>query len=44
MSVQLLDKTRKITRLLHNNSSEKVILMISVKVLNEVMDSSVLCN
>jgi transcriptional pleiotropic repressor len=42
MSVQLLDKTRKITRLLHNNSSEKVIFNDICKVLNEVMDSSVL--
>lgn len=30
-SVQLLDKTRKINRLLHNNSSQKVVLMISAR-------------
>ena len=31
MGVQLLDKTRKINKLLHNNSSSKVVLTISVK-------------
>ena len=31
MSVQLLDKTRKINKLLHNNNSSKVVFTISVK-------------
>jgi transcriptional pleiotropic repressor len=28
MSVQLLDKTRKINKLLHNNNSSKVVLSV----------------
>ena len=40
MSVQLLDKTRKIGKLLHNNSSSKVVFNDICKVLEEIMDSS----
>jgi len=42
MSVQLLDKTRKINKLLHNNSSSKVIFNDICAVLTEVLDSNVL--
>ena len=42
MSVQLLDKTRKINRLLHNNSSSKVVFNDICDVLTETMDSNVL--
>lgn len=42
MSVQLLDKTRKINRLLHNNSSSKVVFNDICNVLTEIMASNVL--
>ena len=42
MSVQLLDKTRKINRLLHNNSSSKVVFNDICDVLTEIMKSNVL--
>lgn len=42
MSVQLLDKTRKINQLLHNNSSHKVVFNDICKVLSEILESNVL--
>lgn len=42
MSVQLLDKTRKINKLLHNNSSSKVVFNDICAVLTEILDSNVL--
>ena len=42
MSVQLLDKTRKINKLLHNNSSSKVVFNDICDVLTEILNSSVL--
>lgn len=42
MSVQLLDKTRKINQLLHNNSSSKVVFNDICQVLTGVLDSNVL--
>jgi transcriptional pleiotropic repressor len=42
MSVQLLDKTRKINKLLHNNSTSKVIFNDICAVLTEVLKSNVL--
>lgn len=42
MGVELLDKTRKIGRLLHNSSSSKVVFNDICKVLAEILDSSVL--
>lgn len=42
MSVQLLDKTRKINKLLHNNNSSKVVFNDICAVLTEILDSSVL--
>lgn len=42
MSVQLLDKTRKINRLLHNNSSSKVVFNDICDVLTEILASNVL--
>lgn len=42
MSVQLLDKTRKINKLLHNNSSSKVVFNDICKVLTDIMDSNIL--
>lgn len=41
-SVQLLDKTRKIGKLLHNNNSSKVVFNDICKVLCEIMSSNVL--
>lgn len=41
-SIQLLDKTRKINKLLHNNNSQKVVFNDICKVLTEVMNSNVL--
>ena len=41
-SVQLLDKTRKINRLLHNNSSQKVVFNDICKVMSEILSSDVL--
>ena len=42
MGVQLLDKTRKINKLLHNNNSSKVVFNDICDVLTEILDSSVL--
>jgi transcriptional pleiotropic repressor len=42
MSVQLLDKTRKINKLLHNNSSHKVVFNDICHVLSEILDSNIL--
>ena len=42
MSVQLLDKTRKINKLLHNNNSSKVVFNDICKVLAEILISNVL--
>lgn len=42
MSVQLLDKTRKINRLLHNNNSHKVIFNDICQVLSEILFSNIL--
>lgn len=42
MSVQLLDKTRKIGNLLHNNNSTKVVFNDICKVLREILDSGVI--
>lgn len=42
MSVALLDKTRKIGKLLHNNSSSKVVFNDICKVLGQVLESNVL--
>lgn len=42
MSVQLLDKTRKINKLLHNNSSSKVVFSDICEVLTEILESNVL--
>ncbi len=42
MSVQLLDKTRKIGQLLHNNNSSKVVFDDICNILTEIMDSNVL--
>ncbi|MDD5948513.1 MAG: GTP-sensing pleiotropic transcriptional regulator CodY [Lachnospiraceae bacterium] len=42
MSVQLLDKTRKINKLLHNNNSHKVVFDDICEVLGEILQSNVL--
>ena len=42
MSVQLLDKTRKINKLLHNNSSTKVVFNDICEVLTSILESDVL--
>ena len=42
MSVQLLDKTRKINRLLHNNNSSKVVFNDICAVLTGILNSNVL--
>ncbi len=42
MSVQLLDKTRKINKLLHNNSSSKVVFNDICEVLTEILGSNIL--
>jgi len=42
MSVQLLDKTRKINNLLHNNSSHKVVFNDICVVLSDILNSNVL--
>ena len=42
MSVQLLDKTRKIGQLLHNNNSSKVVFNDICSILTEILDSNVL--
>lgn len=41
-SIQLLDKTRKIGKLLHNNNSSKVVFNDICKVMREIMNSNVL--
>ena len=41
MSVQLLDKTRKINKLLHNNNSSKVVFNDICRVLSDILDSNV---
>ena len=40
--VQLLDKTRKIGKLLHNNNSSKVVFSDICKVMREILNSNVL--
>lgn len=42
MSVQLLDKTRKINKLLHNNNSSKVVFNDICEVLTEILASNIL--
>lgn len=42
MSVQLLDKTRKINNLLHNNNSHKVVFNDICEVLSEILESNIL--
>ncbi len=42
MSVQLLDKTRKINKLLHNNNSSKVVFNDICEVLTDILDSNIL--
>ncbi len=42
MSVQLLDKTRKINKLLHNNSSHKVVFNDICDVLSDILESNAL--
>jgi transcriptional pleiotropic repressor len=42
MGVQLLDKTRKINKLLHNNNSTKVVFNDICKVMMECLDSNIL--
>ena len=44
MSVQLLDKTRKINKLLHNNNSHKVVFNDICEVLSEILNSNILVN
>ena len=41
-SVQLLDKTRKIGKLLHNNNSSKVVFNDICKVMKDILNSNVL--
>ena len=42
MGVQLLDKTRKINKLLHNNHSTKVVFNDICEVMMETLDSNIL--
>ena len=42
MSVQLLDKTRKINKLLYNNNSHKVVFNDICEVLSEILNSNIL--
>ena len=42
MSVQLLDKTRKINKLLHNNNSSKVVFNDICAVMADILESNVL--
>ncbi|MBE5961457.1 MAG: GTP-sensing pleiotropic transcriptional regulator CodY [Lachnospiraceae bacterium] len=42
MSVQLLDKTRKINKLLHNNNSHKVVFNDICLVLSDILESDIL--
>lgn len=42
MSVQLLDKTRKINKLLHNNNSQMVVFNDICDIMSEILESNVL--
>ena len=42
MSVQLLDKTRKINRLLHNNNSHMVVFNDICEVLSEILEANII--
>lgn len=42
MSVQLLDKTRKINKLLHNNNTQKVVFNDICNVLSDILESNIL--
>ena len=42
MSVQLLDKTRKINKLLHNNNSQMVVFNDICEVLSDILESNIL--
>lgn len=42
VSVQLLDKTRKINKLLHNNNSTKVVFNDICRVLSDILESNIL--
>lgn len=42
MSVQLLDKTRKINKLLHNNNSSKVVFNDICEVMTDILKSNIL--
>lgn len=42
MGVQLLDKTRKINKLLHNNNSSKVVFNDICEVMTEILDADIL--
>ena len=42
MSVQLLDRTRKINKLLHNNNSHKVVFNDICQVLSDILDANIL--
>ncbi len=42
MSVQLLDKTRKINKLLHNNNSSKVVFSDICEVMTDILKSNIL--
>ncbi|BBF42995.1 GTP-sensing transcriptional pleiotropic repressor codY [Lachnospiraceae bacterium KM106-2] len=42
MGVQLLDKTRKINKLLHNNNSHKVVFNDICEVLSDILESNIL--
>lgn len=42
MSIQLLDKTRKINKLLHNNNSHKVVFNDICEVLSDILESDIL--
>lgn len=42
MSVQLLDKTRKINKLLHNNNSSKVVFNDICEVMTDILQSNIL--
>ena len=42
MSVQLLDKTRKINKLLHNNNSTKVVFDDICRIMTEILSSNIL--
>ena len=41
MSVQLLDKTRKFNKLLHNNHSHKVVFNDICEVLSDILESNI---